>query len=199
MKKEELSPENIEYKENFGKQLKYLRTKWAKLTTTELSKLSGLSQSYISQLENGKEPSFKTIEKLATGLAQSHVKDELKFEDIFQEPIQLYEFLLYYEVLTTRLNDQKENEFEKSVDEMISRLPIPKKNFAKYSEDIRRKLLKRKPSKKTTAKVNLSAIFSDSSTIRSTLDGVYPLDDETKKAFRLLTIGAIEKQRKKTS
>ena len=45
--------------------------------------------------------------------------------------------------------------------------------------------------------INLNEIFSDNSPIKITLNGLYPLDSETKNAFKLLTIGAIEKLKKK--
>ncbi|MEC0014818.1 helix-turn-helix transcriptional regulator [Bacillus cereus] len=59
------------------------------LTTSQLATLSGLSQSYISNLENGnrKTPKIETINKLATGLgvpngtlmmAAGHVSDPFK-------------------------------------------------------------------------------------------------------------------------
>ncbi|MEB5953171.1 MULTISPECIES: helix-turn-helix domain-containing protein [Enterococcus] len=47
------------------------------LTMVQLSNLSGLSQSYISQLENGKLPSDENIAKLAKGLSKGRFSSNL--------------------------------------------------------------------------------------------------------------------------
>lgn len=182
-----ISPSEIDYKESFGKQLNYLRKQWAKMTMIELSKRSHLSQSYISQLENGKNPSLDALEKLAWGLSRANLETHT-----FEKDTQLYEFLLYYEVLTVRLNDERQTEFKKSIDNVISHLPT---EDARRLEGIKNKLLR--ANKISFKEINLNEIFSDNSPIKITLNGLHPLDSETKNAFKLLTIGAIEKLKKK--
>lgn len=56
-------------KMNFGEKVKTLR-KTRDLTTTELARMAGLSQSFISDIENGrrKTPTSKTLDKLSAAL-----------------------------------------------------------------------------------------------------------------------------------
>lgn len=50
------------------------------LTMNELAKLSGLSQSYISQLENGKTPSDDNIKQISLGLSKGKYSTRMKID-----------------------------------------------------------------------------------------------------------------------
>ncbi|MDZ5589902.1 helix-turn-helix transcriptional regulator [Enterococcus cecorum] len=50
------------------------------LTMNELAKLSGLSQSYISQLENGKIPSDDNIKQISLGLSKGKYSTRMKID-----------------------------------------------------------------------------------------------------------------------
>ena len=50
------------------------------LTMNELAKLSGLSQSYISQLENGKIPSDDNIKQISLGLSKGNYSTRMKID-----------------------------------------------------------------------------------------------------------------------
>lgn len=50
------------------------------LTMNELAKLSGLSQSYISQLENGKTPSDDNIKQISLGLSKGKYSTRTKID-----------------------------------------------------------------------------------------------------------------------
>lgn len=54
---------------NFGKMLKYLRTKQG-LSLKQINEMTGISESYVNRLENSGRlcPSFPIIEKLASAL-----------------------------------------------------------------------------------------------------------------------------------
>lgn len=50
----------------YGQKIKYVRMKVRKMSLTELAKLTGLSNGYLSEVENGKsEMSIKALEKVA--------------------------------------------------------------------------------------------------------------------------------------
>lgn len=61
---------------SFKDKLRGLRTS-ENITMVELSKRTGLSQSYISQLENGKLPTDENLQKIAEGLAQGRSKSKV--------------------------------------------------------------------------------------------------------------------------
>jgi transcriptional regulator with XRE-family HTH domain len=66
--------------QKFGKHLRRLRRD-AGLTQEKLSIATGLSQTYISGIENGtRNPSFKTLDKLAKALGVS-IADVTNFND----------------------------------------------------------------------------------------------------------------------
>ncbi|WP_248626415.1 helix-turn-helix domain-containing protein [Enterococcus cecorum] len=50
------------------------------LTMNDLAKLSGLSQSYISQLENGKKPSDDNIKQISLGLSKGKYSTRMKID-----------------------------------------------------------------------------------------------------------------------
>lgn len=50
------------------------------LTMNELAKLSGVSQSYISQLENGKTPSDDNIKQISLGLSKGKYSTRMKID-----------------------------------------------------------------------------------------------------------------------
>lgn len=56
--------------QNFGKMLKYLRTKQG-LSLRQIKEITGVSESYVNRLENGSRlcPSYYVIEKLAFALS----------------------------------------------------------------------------------------------------------------------------------
>lgn len=61
---------------SFKDKLRGLRTS-ENVTMVELSKRTGLSQSYISQLENGKLPTDENLQKIAHGLAEGRSKSKV--------------------------------------------------------------------------------------------------------------------------
>ena len=66
----------------FGEYLKQFREE-NNLSTNELHKITGVSQPYISQLENGgKKPSRKIIHRIASGLSRD---DKEKFGEAYKE------------------------------------------------------------------------------------------------------------------
>lgn len=69
----------------FGEILKKERVSW-KLSVKELSTLSGVSQTYISKLENGKRnfPSLETIFNLLIGF-KTHIEYKMGSESPFYE------------------------------------------------------------------------------------------------------------------
>ncbi|MBM6619061.1 helix-turn-helix domain-containing protein [Bacillus suaedaesalsae] len=80
-----------------GKKIQDLRTKKG-MTLSELSKVSGVSKSYLSFIERGiqKNPSIDVIERLAAALeVQPHViyskitKPQLSLKELDQEVIEL--------------------------------------------------------------------------------------------------------------
>jgi transcriptional regulator with XRE-family HTH domain len=63
-----LTPEELEYRKNFGKRLHFLR-RIRKLTQEQLAASSGRTANMISLLENGDtSPSFETLQRLAKAL-----------------------------------------------------------------------------------------------------------------------------------
>lgn len=69
---------------NFGSRLKYLR-EGRKLSTSKLSKQSGVSQSFIWRIESGeKQPTLETLKKLSQGLGIS--LGELLGEELMSKP-----------------------------------------------------------------------------------------------------------------
>lgn len=64
---------------SFKDKMKSFR-KLEELTMNELAKLSGLSQSYISQLENGKTPSDDNIKQISLGLSKGKYSTRIKID-----------------------------------------------------------------------------------------------------------------------
>lgn len=102
----------------FGEKLTEIRSE-KKLSMQELAEKSGISQSYISQIENGKTPNSKLISKLSKGLASDeNEKEDLKstFEKMKNKD-EVYSLLDNLEKSTSKL---KENDFN------FSEIPLEK-------------------------------------------------------------------------
>ncbi len=90
---------------DFGDKIRYIRETRG-LSTTEVATLSGLSQSFISDIENKRRqsPTIKTVQKLAKalGTSVSYLVDEdivTPFEVFGDLPADLRELMLSDEVL----------------------------------------------------------------------------------------------------
>ena len=78
----------------FGEFLKDIRKKDKKMTMRELERRSGISQAYISQIENGKRqiPKPITLEKLAKGLNVPY-EDLMIAAGYMEEPLSINDMM----------------------------------------------------------------------------------------------------------
>lgn len=188
---------------HFANYLREIRKK-KKMTMVELSKVTGVSQSYLSQLENGKSlPTDSIVSKLLSGLTDSIAEqDEIKKEmnnrilldessktlsDLEAKSSQLTEGNILLSKLTSQAN---------AISEWNGKLDTANKtvnlnnvlNYFKKNEEVQ-----------TTIEKSLSGKFLgpevDIRKIAIELDG-QPLSNEEVKALEYLVIG-IQKNRNK--
>ncbi|MGN4127239.1 helix-turn-helix domain-containing protein [Lysinibacillus sphaericus] len=112
---------------SFGDFLREYR-KGNDLSTNDLHKITGVSQPYLSQLENGKKPSKKMIHKIASGLTKNN---QSEFKKLYKELLSAagYNVEQYF---FNEIDDLYKNKIEKVTDE-IALLEYNEKAFEEGS------------------------------------------------------------------
>lgn len=178
----------------FGETLRLKRTDSGK-TMVELSQLTGISQSHISQLENGKRlPNEEIIHHLAEGIASKGNKklyDELSkafFEAYYIDC--LNDSLDKVEMILKKFNDDKHhNAFSFHLNNGTNFTKIDMKKY--ILESTMKDILEERKNKYISLENMLNSKNKE-----LTLAGE-PLNDEEKEVLKIVSLGLIEKRKNK--
>lgn len=107
-------------KNPFGEFLKNYRSERS-LSTTDLHRMTGVSQPYLSQIENGKKPSIKIVEKISSGLGLNYY--------------QLMKIAGYMKEEDSEELIQRSNERRQILEQLTQELPSHLKHFENLTKE----------------------------------------------------------------